>query len=106
MAIFFRDRLCFPVVIFLAVLILFISSVSNADDCRRVANILVLFDASGYMKEKDRYQQFLTQMGYFVQGIPLTADGFFNVGLRHYGLKVGMGCESTREHSRYPALGP
>ena len=95
MAIFYRDRLCFPVVIFLAVLILFISSVSNADDCRRVANILVLFDASGYMKEKDRYQQFLTQMGYFVQGIPLTADGFFNVGLRHYGLKVGMGCEST-----------
>jgi outer membrane protein OmpA-like peptidoglycan-associated protein len=66
-----------------------------ADDCKRVSNILVLFDASGYMKEKDRYQQLLQQMGLFGQAIPLTADGFFNVGLRHWGLKVGLGCENT-----------
>ncbi len=66
-----------------------------ADDCRRVPNILVLFDASGYMKEKDRYQELLKQMGYFDKAIPLTADGLFNVGLRHYGLKVGMECDNT-----------
>lgn len=66
-----------------------------ADDCRRVLNILVLFDASGFMKEKDHYEILLRQMQYFEKAIPLTADGFFNVGLRHYGLKVGMGCEST-----------
>ena len=47
------------------------------------------------MKEKDRYQLLLTQMGFFEKGMPVTADGFFNVGLRHYGLKVGMGCENT-----------
>ncbi|MBI5250387.1 MAG: OmpA family protein [Desulfomonile tiedjei] len=95
MATFFRDRCHQVVMILLAVLILLSSTITNADDCKRVSNILVLFDASGYMKEKDRYQQFLTQMGFFVQGMPLTADGFFNVGLRHYGLKVGMGCENT-----------
>jgi outer membrane protein OmpA-like peptidoglycan-associated protein len=94
MARLFRDRF-HPVMMVFAALILFVSAVANADDCKRVPNILVLFDASGYMKEKDRYQQFLTDMGYFVQGMPLTADGFFNVGLRHYGLKVGMGCENT-----------
>lgn len=68
---------------------------SFADDCKRVPNILVLFDASGYMKDKDRYSELLKQMGYFGQAMPLTADGFFNVGLRHYGLKVGLGCENT-----------
>lgn len=82
-------------VMILAVVVLLISTVANADDCKRVANILVLFDASGYMKEKDRYEQLINQMGFFVQGMPLTADGFFNVGLRHYGLKVGMGCDNT-----------
>lgn len=66
-----------------------------ADDCRRVPNILVLFDASGYMKEKDRYQLLLQQMGFFEKAMPLTADGLFNVGLRHYGLKVGMECDNT-----------
>ncbi len=66
-----------------------------ADDCKRVPNILVLFDASGYMREKDHYQALLKQMGFFEKAIPLTADGFFNIGLRHYGLKVGMGCENT-----------
>lgn len=68
---------------------------AGPDDCRRVPNILILFDASGYMKEKNRYDSFLTQMGYFVEALPLTADGFFNVGLRHYGLKVGLGCHNT-----------
>ncbi len=66
-----------------------------ADDCRRVNNILILFDASGFMKEKDHYTTLLRQMQYFEKAIPLTADGFFNIGLRHYGLKVGMGCDST-----------
>ncbi|MDQ1285737.1 MAG: hypothetical protein QG663_1155, partial [Thermodesulfobacteriota bacterium] len=56
------------------------------DDCRRVLNILILFDASGFMKEKDHYEVLLKQMQYFEKAIPLTADGFFNVGLRHYGL--------------------
>ncbi len=65
------------------------------DDCRKVINILVLFDASGFMKEKDHYQILLRQMDLFGKAMPLTADGFFNVGLRHYGLKVGMGCNST-----------
>ncbi len=68
---------------------------SFADDCKRVPNILVLFDASGYMREKDHYQSLLKQMGFFEKAIPLTADGFFNIGLRHYGLKVGMGCDNT-----------
>ncbi len=66
-----------------------------ADDCRRVQNILVLFDASGNMKERDRYQELLRQMTFFKDAMPLTADGFFNVGLRHYGLKVGLGCNNT-----------
>lgn len=66
-----------------------------ADDCKRVPNILVLFDASGYMKDKDRYQNLLKQMSYFEKAMPLTADGLFNVGLRHYGLKVGMECDNT-----------
>jgi outer membrane protein OmpA-like peptidoglycan-associated protein len=78
----------------LIVLILCTSSVI-ADDCRRVSNILILFDASGYMREKDRYTLFLQQMGFFEKAMPVTADGFFNVGIRHYGLKVGMGCENT-----------
>ncbi len=94
MATLFRDRF-HRMVMVLAALTFLLCSVANADDCKRVPNILVLFDASGYMKDKDRYQKFLTEMGYFVQGMPLTADGFFNVGLRHYGLKVGMGCENT-----------
>ncbi|MDQ1239211.1 MAG: hypothetical protein QG577_1396, partial [Thermodesulfobacteriota bacterium] len=66
-----------------------------ADDCKGVPNILVLFDASGFMKEKDRYEFLLKQMGFFEKAMPITADGFFNVGLRHYGLKVGMGCDNT-----------
>ncbi|MEI7448913.1 MAG: OmpA family protein [Desulfomonile sp.] len=76
------------------VLILAASSVA-ADDCKGVPNILVLFDASGFMKEKDRYQLLLKQMDFFDKAMPITADGFFNVGLRHYGLKVGMGCDNT-----------
>ncbi len=93
---FIRGRLHPSVMVCLTLILCFFSSSSlNADDCRRVPNILVLFDASGYMKEKDRYQQLLTQMGFFAKAMPLTADGFFNVGLRHYGLKVGMGCENT-----------
>ncbi len=67
----------------------------GADDCKGVQNILVLFDASGYMKEKNFYDQLLQQMSYFVDAMPVTADGFFNVGLRHYGLKVGLGCNNT-----------
>ena len=78
----------------------------RADDCKRVANILVLFDGSGQMKEKDRYSLLLEQMGLFEKAIPLTADGFFNVGLRHYGLKVGMGCENTESILAVPAVGP
>ncbi|MFZ5866580.1 MAG: OmpA family protein [Thermodesulfobacteriota bacterium] len=68
---------------------------SVADDCRRVQNIVVLFDASGFMKSGDRYRHFLESMGSFENAMPLTADGFFNVGLRHYGLKVGLGCNNT-----------
>jgi len=69
------------------------SSPARADDCKRVANILVLFDASGFMK--DKWDFFLQQMNFFSQAMPVTADGFFNVGIRHYGLKVGLGCENT-----------
>ncbi len=76
------------------ILVLFVS-IASADDCRGVPNILVLFDASGFMKERDRYQFLLKQMNFFQEAMPITADGFFNVGLRHYGLKVGMGCDST-----------
>lgn len=68
---------------------------ARGDDCRRVNNILVLFDASGVMKEKGRYELFLQQMAFFERAMPLTRDGFFNVGIRHYGLKVGLGCENT-----------
>jgi len=93
---FFRGRLHPSVVVCLTLILSFFStSTLNADDCRRVPNILVLFDASGFMKEKDRYQLLLKQMGFFEKAMPVTADGFFNVGLRHYGLKVGMGCENT-----------
>jgi outer membrane protein OmpA-like peptidoglycan-associated protein len=66
-----------------------------ADDCKRIANILILFDASGHMKSKGQYEALLKQMEFFTQALPVTADGFFNVGLRHYGLKVGLGCENT-----------
>ena len=73
----------------------FLGREAFGDDCRKVLNILVLFDASGFMKEKDHYQILLRQMDFFGKAMPLTADGFFNIGLRHYGLKVGMGCNST-----------
>ncbi len=73
----------------------FLVGLSQGDDCKRVSNILVLFDASGYMKEKNRYELLLQQMSFFEQAMPLTRDGFFNVGIRHYGLKVGLGCENT-----------
>lgn len=68
---------------------------ARGDDCKRVMNILVLFDASGIMKEKGRYDLLLQQMGFFERAMPLTRDGFFNVGIRHYGLKVGLACENT-----------
>ena len=68
---------------------------TEADDCKRIQNILILFDASGFMNERGRWKGFLKNMEYLEQGIPLAADGFFKVGLRHYGLKVGMGCNST-----------
>ena len=78
-------------------MILVVSATSSirADDCKRVSNILVLFDASGFMKDRDRYKHLLAQMRFFERAMPVTADGLFNVGLRHYGLKVGMGCENT-----------
>ncbi len=83
-------------IIFSVIMISTLMSISAfGDDCRKTPNILVLFDASGFMKEKDHYQILLKQMDYFSKAIPLTADGFFNIGLRHYGLKVGMGCDST-----------
>jgi outer membrane protein OmpA-like peptidoglycan-associated protein len=69
--------------------------VSHADDCRRIRNIVILFDASGFMKERDYWKRFLNQMNLFRRAVPVTADGFFNVALRHYGYKVGMGCQST-----------
>jgi len=78
-----------------AILLFGLSFSLRAEDCKRIQNILVLFDASGFMKEKNHYEQLLTQMSFFTDGIPLTADGFFNVGLRHYGLKVGLGCNNT-----------
>jgi hypothetical protein len=94
---FCRDRFhvgllsCVAVILFL-----FPSPWAYADDCKRVQNILVLFDASGFMKERGRYQTLLKQMRFFEEAMPLTADGFFDVGLRHYGLKVGLGCENTQ----------
>lgn len=89
-----KDRLS---TVFLACLILVFCSVfsARADDCKRVQNILILFDASGFMRERNHYQVFLKQMRLFTDAMPLTADGFFNVGIRHYGLKVGMECSST-----------
>lgn len=68
---------------------------ARADDCRRVQNILILFDASGFMRERNHYEVLLQQMRLFADAMPVTADGFFNVGIRHYGLKVGMQCRST-----------
>ncbi len=73
----------------------FSTGLSRGDDCKRVSNILVVFDASGFMKEKNRYDLLLEQMSFFEKAMPLTRDGFFNVGIRHYGLKVGLGCENT-----------
>ena len=83
------------IIISLIFIPLFLETGAFCDDCRKVLNILVLFDASGFMKEKDHYQILLRQMDFFSKAIPLTADGFFNIGLRHYGLKVGMSCNST-----------
>lgn len=96
MRLYFRDR-CRPglMAYLTLILMLLLPGVLLADDCRRVPNILVLFDASGYMKQKGRYEFLMQQMHFFVRAMPLTKDGFFNVGLRHYGLKVGMGCENT-----------
>lgn len=91
----FSPRLVARLTTILVAIILLLPSTTNADDCKRVPNILVLFDASGFMREKDHYQALLKQMNFFEKAIPLTADGFFNIGLRHYGLKVGMGCENT-----------
>ncbi len=77
------------------VMLLCMFSLAGADECKRVQNILVLFDASGNMKQHNNYDVFIKAMKQFEAAIPLTADGFFNVGLRYYGLKVGLGCEST-----------
>ncbi len=76
-----------------------------ADDCKRIPNILVLFDASGYMRNKGLYETLIQQMNFFSQAFPLTADGFFNVGLRHYGLKVGIGLREHGKHSAGWSLG-
>ncbi|MDQ7783390.1 MAG: OmpA family protein [Desulfomonilaceae bacterium] len=96
MAPFFRDRFYRGLTLCLTALLVVSAAHSvRADDCKRVSNILVLFDASGFMKDKERYQQLLVQMRFFERAMPLTADGLFNVGLRHYGLKVGLGCENT-----------
>ena len=93
----YRDRFHVGLLSCLAVILfLFPSAWTYADDCKRVQNILVLFDASGYMKERGRYQILLKQMRFFEEAMPLTADGFFDVGLRHYGLKVGLGCNNTQ----------
>lgn len=92
---FLSLRLVARLITILVAMISLFPNFSLADDCKRVPNILVLFDASGYMREKDHYQTLLKQMGFFDKAIPLTADGFFNIGLRHYGLKVGMGCDNT-----------
>jgi outer membrane protein OmpA-like peptidoglycan-associated protein len=92
---FCSPRLVARLTTILVALLFIIPQSSLADDCKRVPNILVLFDASGFMRERDHYQILLKQMGFFEKAIPLTADGFFNIGLRHYGLKVGMGCDNT-----------
>ncbi|MEJ2715549.1 MAG: OmpA family protein [Deltaproteobacteria bacterium] len=94
---FYRDRFHVGLLSCLAVILfLFPSASIYADECKRVQNILVLFDASGFMKERGRYQRLLKQMRFFEEAMPLTADGFFDVGLRHYGLKVGLGCNNTQ----------
>ncbi len=67
----------------------------SADDCKRVKNVMILFDASGIMKDRDRYKGILEHMEYFKRAVPVLADGFFNVGIRHYGWRVGMQCKST-----------
>jgi len=96
MGLFFRDRYRPRLMAYLTlIVVLFSPGLILADDCRRVSNILVLFDASGFMKQKGRYEFLMQQMHFFSRAMPLTKDGFFNVGLRHYGLKVGMGCENT-----------
>lgn len=96
MASFFRDWLYRGLILCLTVILVVPTASSvSADDCKRISNILVLFDASGFMKDKDRYKKLLSQMRFFERAMPLTRDGFFDVGLRHYGLKVGMGCENT-----------
>jgi hypothetical protein len=89
-----RPRKGFATLVVLA-LVLCSSVVSAADDCKRVPNILVLFDASGNMNHKGLYKALVDQMNFFTQAVPITADGFFNVGLRHYGLKVGLACDNT-----------
>ena len=96
MASLFRDWFYRGLILCLTV-ILAVPSASSvyADDCKRISNILVLFDASGFMKERDRYKKLLVQMRFFERAMPVLRDGFFDVGLRHYGLKVGMGCENT-----------
>lgn len=92
----FKGRLHLGLTVCMTVIFLFGPSFSlRADDCKRIQNILVLFDASGFMKEKNHYEQLITQMAFFTDAMPVTADGFFNVGLRHYGLKVGLGCNNT-----------
>jgi len=92
----YKGRFLSALIVGMAMTVLVVqASPVRADDCKAVQNILVLFDASGYMKEKNHYEQLLTQMGYFIDAMPLTADGFFNVGLRHYGLKVGLGCNNS-----------
>lgn len=83
--------------------VLLFAASAVADDCKRVPNIIILFDASGFMREKNRYESFIHQMDFFSQALPITADGFFDVGVRHYGLKVGLGCENTES---ILALGP
>jgi outer membrane protein OmpA-like peptidoglycan-associated protein len=97
MGLLFRDRFRQALMGFVLLMLvcLLVSSVPAADDCRRVTNILVLFDASGVMRDRNRYQDLLKQITFFEQALPITADGPFNVGLRVYGLKVGMGCENT-----------
>jgi outer membrane protein OmpA-like peptidoglycan-associated protein len=71
------------------------ASLVLADDCRRVKDIIILFDGSGFVKEQDRYKGILEHMEFFRKAVPVMADGFFNVGIRHYGWRVGMRCKST-----------
>lgn len=87
----------------ISVVIFVMMGTAWGDDCRRVPNVVLLFDASGFMNERGRYESFLQQMEFFRQAVPLTADGLFNVGVRHYGLKVGLGCQNTES---IQAIGP